>query len=88
MVVIWSKLLVLLAAPFAVAGVAVSLALTRSPFPIGITYGVDLMGAAFGCLVVPLLLNFVDAPSAMFSVAALVGVAGVCFRAAGGGSTG
>lgn len=87
LVVIWFKVLVLLAAPFAVAGVAVSLALTRSPFPVGITYGVDLMGAAFGCLVVPLLLNFVDASSAMFFVAALVGVAGVCFRAAGGGST-
>lgn len=83
-VVMWGKALVFLAAPFLVAGVAVSLALTRSPFPVGITYGVDLLGAAFGCLVVPLLLNYVDAPSAMFFVAALTGLAGVCFRAAGG----
>jgi hypothetical protein len=57
LLVISLKVLVLLAAPFAVAGVAVSLALTRSPFPIGITYGVDLCGAAFGCLAVAALLS-------------------------------
>jgi hypothetical protein len=84
LVVIWLKVVVLLAAPFTVAGVAVSLALTRSPFPVGITYGVDLIGAAVGCLLVPLLLNFVDAPSAVFFVSAAVGLAGVSFRAAGG----
>ena len=75
--VIWMKVLVLLAAPFAVAGVAVSLALTRSPFATGLTYGVDLVGAAFGCLVVLLLLNTIDASSAMFVVAALAAFAGV-----------
>jgi hypothetical protein len=84
LLVIWLKVLVLLAAPFAVAGVAVSLALTRSLFPVGLTYGVDLCGAAFGCLTVPLLLNLVDAASAMFCVAALAGLAGLCFRAAHG----
>jgi hypothetical protein len=42
-ILIWAKILFLLAAPFTIAGVAVSLALTRSPFPIGITYGVDLV---------------------------------------------
>jgi hypothetical protein len=80
--VMWSKVLVLLAAPFAVAGVAVSLALTRSPFPIGITYGVDLTGAACGCLAVLFLLNIVDASSAIFVVAALAALAGLCFRVA------
>jgi len=84
LLVIWLKVLILLTAPFAVAGVAVSLALTRSPFPVGITYGVDLLGAACGCLAVPLLLNFVDAASAVFFVAALAGLAGLCFRAAHG----
>ena len=73
-----------MAAPFTVAGVVVSLALTRSPFPVAITYGVDLCGAAFGCLAVLLLLNFVDAASAMFFVAALAALAGVFFRAAHG----
>jgi hypothetical protein len=82
--VMWIKVLVLLALPFVVSGVVVSLALTRSPFATGLTYAVDLVGAAFGCLVVLLLLNSIDAPSAMFVVAALAAFAGVCFRAAGG----
>jgi hypothetical protein len=82
--VMWVKVLVLLALPFVVSGVVVSLALTRSPFATGLTYAVDLVGAAFGCLVVLLLLNSVDTPSAIFVVAALAAVAGICFHAAGG----
>jgi spermidine synthase len=82
--VMWVKVLVLLALPFVVSGVVVSLALTRSPFATGLTYAVDLVGAAFGCLVVLLLLNSIDAPSAIFVVAALAALAGVCFQAAGG----
>jgi hypothetical protein len=84
MFVMWVKVLVLLALPFVVSGVVVSLALTRSPFATGLTYAVDLIGAAFGCLVVLVLLNSVDAPSAIFVVAAMAAFAGVCFRAAGG----
>ena len=76
--VMWLKMLFLLAAPFAVGGIIVSLALTRSPFPVGITYGVDLLGAAFGCLAVLLLLNWVDAPSAILVVAAIAAFAGLC----------
>jgi hypothetical protein len=38
--VLWFKAIVLLAAPFTIGGIAVSLTLTRSGFPIGITYGV------------------------------------------------
>jgi len=83
-VIVWLKLLVLLAVPFTVAGVAVSLALTRSPFPIGITYGVDLGGAALGCLIAPFLMNRIDPASVMFCVAAIAALAGVFFRAAGG----
>ena len=48
--VFWAILVVGIAVPFFCAGVVVSLALTRSPFPIGRVYGVDLMGAAVGCL--------------------------------------
>jgi hypothetical protein len=84
MFVMWVKVLVLLALPFVVSGVVVSLAKTRSPFPTGLTYAVDLVGAAFGCLVVLLLLNSIDAPSAIFVVASLAAFAGVCFQAAGG----
>jgi len=84
LVVMWLKMIFLLAAPFAVAGVVVSLALTRSPFPVGITYGVDLLGAAVGCLAVLLLLNWIDAPSAILFVAALSAVGAICFRLAHG----
>src|SRR5215471_1017047 len=80
-VVVWLKLIVLLAVPFFFAGMAVSLALTRSPFPVGVVYGVDLTGASCGCLVVLLLMNSVDAPSAVFVIAALVALASVCFAA-------
>ena len=75
--VMWVKVLVLLALPFVVSGVVVSLALTRSPFAMGVTYAVDLIGAALGCLVVLLLLNSIDAPSAIFVVAALAAFAGM-----------
>ena len=39
-------------------GMAISLALTRSPLRVQLVYGVDLLGAAFGCLLVLLLLNY------------------------------
>ena len=78
-VVLWLKAIVLLAAPFTVGGIAVSLALTRSGFPIGITYGVDLLGAATGCLASLALLTWMDASSAMFMTAALAAVAAWCF---------
>ncbi len=81
-IVVWAKVLCLLAAPFTVAGVVVSLALTRGPVPVGITYGVDLCGAAVGCLAVLGLLELVDASSAMFIVAALAAVAAWCFAQA------
>src|SRR5882757_3845863 len=78
-IVLWFKAIVLLAAPFAIGGIAVSLALTRSGFPIGITYGVDLLGAATGCLASLALLTWMDASSAMFMIAALAAVAAWCF---------
>ena len=77
--IIWLKAILLLAAPFVVAGIAVSLALTRSSFPVGITYGVDLLGAAVGCLVTLAVLQWMDAASAMFLVAALAAAAGWLF---------
>jgi hypothetical protein len=40
----WSLLLVAMAVPYVFSGIVVSLALTRSPFPRGQVYGVDLLG--------------------------------------------
>jgi hypothetical protein len=36
---------------------AISLALTRSPYPVGVVYGGDLLGAASGCLIILVLLS-------------------------------
>jgi len=61
----WAQLAICLSIPFFFSGIAVSLALTRSPFPIGRIYGADLLGAAAGCLGVLVLLNNTDGPSAV-----------------------
>lgn len=78
-IIVWLKAILLLAAPFTLGGIAVSLALTRGGYAIGLTYGVDLLGAATGCLAVLALLTWIDTPSAMFAVAALVAAAGWSF---------
>ena len=57
-----------LAVPFFFSGVVVSLALTRSPYPIGQVYGADLIGAATGCIGVLALLNVMSGPSAVLWV--------------------
>src|SRR6266571_565487 len=59
----WAQLATCMAVPFFFAGIVVSLALTRSSFPIGRVYGVDLLGAAAGCLGALFLLNNTDGPS-------------------------
>jgi hypothetical protein len=80
-VVSWALLLAAMAAPYLFAGVVVSLALTRSPFPVGQVYGVDLLGAALGCIAVLALLNLVDAPSAVFLAGVLSGLSALAFSA-------
>ena len=54
-IISWSLLMAAMAVPYVFAGVVVSLALTRSPFPVSQVYGVDLLGAALGCAAVVLL---------------------------------
>jgi hypothetical protein len=82
----WLELAVCLAVPFFFSGIVVSLALTRSPFPVGRVYGVDLAGAASGCLGVLLLLNATDGPSAIFWTAALAAAGAVLFAGSGIGA--
>ena len=48
--VVWTEFAVALSLPFFFSGIVVSLALTRSPFPVGVVYGIDLLGAALGRL--------------------------------------
>lgn len=81
-VLLWLKLILSILPPYVFAGIAISLALTRSPWPVGIVYGVDLIGAATGCLLVLGLLTWMDGVSALIAVGAIGAVAAACFRAA------
>ena len=81
--VVWAEFAAALAAPFFFAGIAVSLALTRSPYPVGIVYGADLLGAALGCLGALALLNVVSGPSAVLWIAALIAAGALFFATSG-----
>src|SRR5260370_16358925 len=82
MVLFWLKLVVILATPYFFAGMAISLALTRSPWPVPLVYGVDLIGAATGCLVVLVVLTFVDSVSALFLVGTVGALSALSFSLA------
>ena len=73
-----------IALPFYPAGIVVAAALTRSPFPIGRVYAADLLGAALGAPLVPLLLLILDGSSAILALSVLAALASVCFAHAGG----
>ena len=79
----WAELAICLSIPFFFSGIVVSLALTRSPFPVGRVYGADMLGAAVGCLGVLVLLNNTDGPSAILWVGALAAVAALFFSRSG-----
>jgi hypothetical protein len=68
---LWLKLIVALVPPYVFAGMGISLALTRSPWPVGLVYGSDLAGAAFGCLGALTLMSTLDGVSAMLMVGAV-----------------
>ncbi len=78
-VISWSILLLAMAVPYFFSGVVVSLALTRSPFPSGQVYGVDLMGAALGCMGVILILNVMDGPTAVIASSVVCGLSALAF---------
>jgi hypothetical protein len=82
-VLLWAKVIAALVPPYVFAGMAVSLALTRSSWPVGIVYGVDLAGAAFGCLGALALMSTLDGVSAMLMVGAIGAAASVAFALAG-----
>jgi spermidine synthase len=66
-----------LAAPFTLGGVTLTLALTRAGLPASFAYGVDLVGAASGCALVIPVLAVLDAPSAAI-LAGAIAAAGAC----------
>ena len=81
--VVWAEFAVRSRLPFFFSGIVVSLALTRSPYPVGIVYGADLLGAALGCLGALALLNLVSGPSAVLWIAALIAAGGLFFATSG-----
>lgn len=81
-VVSWTLAIVILLPPYVLLGIAVSLALTRSSQRVSIVYGVDLLGAAAGCLVTLALLSVVDTYSAILLVGAIGAIGGLAFSRA------
>ena len=81
--VAWAQIAICLAVPFFFSGIVVSLALTRSPYPVGKVYGADLIGAAAGCIGVLAILNLTTGPSAVLWVGALIAIAALCFDRCG-----
>src|SRR6202011_5282967 len=83
-VISWSLWLTVMAVPYVFSGVVVSLALTRSPFPTGQVYGVDLLGAALGCVAVIAILNVLDGPTAVIVAGAISGLSALAFAVSAG----
>lgn len=71
---------IVLAVPFVLSGVLVTVALTRVGGPIGRIYAWDLVGAALGCLAVIVLLERLNLSSAFFVSGASAAMAAWCFH--------
>ncbi len=68
-----------LALPFVIVGITLTLALTRAGLPPGRAYGVDLLGAALGAVVVIPLLDAIDAASAVLVAGSIAAVGAAAF---------
>jgi hypothetical protein len=75
---------VLLAIPFYLAGIVIGTALTRIPSQIGMTYCVDLIGAALGSLLALPILSWSDVSTATFLAGTLALLGALCFQAFAG----
>jgi spermidine synthase len=73
-----------LALPFILAGTALALALTRAGLSASLAYGIDLVGAALGCVAILPLLNIIDAPSAALVAGAVAALGALAFARAAG----
>ncbi|MCZ7583453.1 MAG: hypothetical protein M5R36_09035 [Deltaproteobacteria bacterium] len=80
----FARLALTISVPFFFSGVVVTLALTRTPYPVGVTYGADLVGAAVGCVAVIPLLSWLDGPGAVFAAGAMMAVASALFAESAG----
>jgi len=78
----WALLMAAMTVPYVFAGITVSLALTRSPFPVSLVYGIDLLGAALGCAAVVWILDVLDGPTAILLAGLIAGLAALAFARA------
>ncbi len=69
------------ALPFLFGGLALALALSRFSQRIGLVYGMDLIGAGLGCLLVVPLLGYLTGPGVIVATAILAAVASLFFAA-------
>ena len=72
--------IIVLGLPFLLAGVAVTLALTRSGGSTSRLYAADLLGAALGCLLVVPLLDRTNITSVAFAAGAVAAAGAYCFE--------
>ena len=75
---------VIVATPFVFGGICVTLALTRFPRQLATLYGVDLLGAAAGCVLVILALDATDGPTTVVATALIACAAAAVFLAGAG----
>jgi len=61
------------------AGVAITICLTRAPFPVGRTYGIDLIGAGIGCIAALVLMETIDTPSAILFLSGVAFISALSF---------
>lgn len=61
------------------AGVAITICLTRAPYPVGRTYGIDLLGAGLGCIGALLLMQTIDTPSAILFLSGVAFISALLF---------
>ena len=71
----------LAALPFFTGGLVVTLAITRFQSRINAVYSADLLGAAFGCIILIPLLDRVGAPGVVLAAAAMTIAAATLFAA-------
>jgi hypothetical protein len=69
----------IIAVPFVLSGVLVSLVLTRFPRDVGRLYAADLVGAALGCVLLVWVLEITDGPTAVLVICALAALGALAF---------
>jgi hypothetical protein len=80
---IWAIVLTyaVIAVPFVISGILVTLVLTRFSRDVARLYAYDLVGAALGCVLLVWLLEVTDGPTAVLAICALAALGALAFAA-------